>query len=568
MTIKGNRYFNDPGLAQAAGNLADLFGPPSGSDMSGYATANLKRQETEQRAQLWAQAAGDPDRQAVIADLYDPTNSYYAVDQDTLAKKYGFDTAAATSRANNASDNERFLTTNKEDNLAKLYTEAYGNLAPGEVQPAIPTEVLSHFGGTTAVPSIAGPPKPLSETEVKGDLLSDLVNRTKGTGGQDVADELIKQSILGTDVTSTIDDKGQPVVTNRFDASGKTPVLTGEQKTAPGLDTYVDSAGKTFVGHTDAQGNVFRQDGTPAPNAQRKGAPSGEGANKIEGVDDYIAIGADGKEIPFVGYFDPSDKKVHRSDLPGNPAMDNVVRKGVGNAGLSVKTNPDGTVEITQGGTSTSRPTEAQARANYVGIQSRPAATALIKAYDEGKLPDSNDFYIQKGLDMADSMDPSFSAFLSQAIGEKFGRTALTPQGQEFYGNIQTILPLTLLIQSGAAVSELEANRKRNELMPRPSDTPGMLKQRRNKLELYLKGLDDWAQGKIEKVEVPEGITGDDGKAAPAEPAAPAAAAPAAGATTAPAAVQTAPAATAAPAQADVEEEWVRDPVTKKLRKK
>jgi hypothetical protein len=573
MTIKSNRFYNDPGLANAAGNLADLFGPPSGSDMSGYASANAKRQETEQRAYLWAQAAGDTDRQAVIADLYDPTQSYKAVEMDDATKRYGYDTQAAsahygydtqatTSRANNADDNTRAIATNAADNTRALTLGEEQALmhpvAPGEVINVPPS--ISTMYDVPAV--LKGTPKPLSETEVKGGALTDLITRTKNDGGQEVADELIKQSILGTDVTPTLDANGQPTITNRFDAANKTPILTGEQKTAPGLDTYVDSQGKTFVGHSDAQGNVFKQDGTPAPDAQRKGAPSGDG-NKIEGVDDYIAIGPDNKEVPFVGYFDPADKKVHRSDVPGNPVMEHVVRKGVSSGGFSVKTNPDGTVEITQGSPTGKNPTAEQARANYVGIQSRPAVQALMASYDSGKLPSESDYYIQHALDMSDDMDAGGSKMFMDWVGEKFGRTNMTPQGMEFYGNVQTILPLNLLIQSGAAVNEKEATRKRNELYPRPSDTPGMLQQRRNKLGLYMKGLDEWAQGKIDKVDVPEGITAE---AAPAATAAPAGAVAAPAATTAPAAAQPAPAATAAPA--DVEEEWVRDPNTKKMVRK
>jgi hypothetical protein len=393
MTIKSNRFYNDPGLANAAGNLADLFGPPSGSDMSGYASANAKRQETEQRAQLWAQAAGDPDRQAVIADLYDPTQSYYAVDQDTLSKKYGYDTQATTSRANNTADNVRLTASNTEDNAMKLKIAEEQALmhpeAPGEVINVPPS--ISTMYDVPAV--LKGTPKPLSETEVKGGVLSDLITRTKNDGGQEVADELIKQSILGTDVTPTLDANGQPTITNRFDAANKTPILTGEQKTAPGLDTYVDSQGKTFVGHSDAQGNVFKQDGTPAPDAQRKGAPSGDG-NKLEGVDDYVALDEKGNEVPFTGYFDPADKRIHRADVPGNPVMERVVRKGVGSGALDIQFGPDGKVtSISQGSRTGKNPTAEQARANYVGIQAKPAVRDLIKAYDTNSLPTEGDYW-------------------------------------------------------------------------------------------------------------------------------------------------------------------------------
>ena len=45
MPIVSNRYYNDPNIGQAFSNLAGAFAPPSGSELSGYASAkqNAKR---------------------------------------------------------------------------------------------------------------------------------------------------------------------------------------------------------------------------------------------------------------------------------------------------------------------------------------------------------------------------------------------------------------------------------------------------------------------------------------------------------------------------------------------
>src|SRR6185295_11861707 len=137
MPIKTNAMYHDPAMAQAAQNLASLFEPPSGSDAAGYALGSQRDQETAQRKALWdyyAQGGAnfDPDRLGVVADLYDPTQSYYAVDTDAASKRYtadqalkgseySADTSARTSIANNAADNRR----------AALVAE-HGNIGQGE----------------------------------------------------------------------------------------------------------------------------------------------------------------------------------------------------------------------------------------------------------------------------------------------------------------------------------------------------------------------------------------------------------------------------------------------------
>lgn len=86
---------NDPYLAQAAANLAQLFAPPSGGDAAGWAAANAKNAEAKRLAELYAQAP-DWDRKAVAADLYDPTASFYAQDQNTATTRRGQDITSAT----------------------------------------------------------------------------------------------------------------------------------------------------------------------------------------------------------------------------------------------------------------------------------------------------------------------------------------------------------------------------------------------------------------------------------------------------------------------------------------
>lgn len=182
MAVRGSPYFNNPGFAQAAANLAGLFAPPSGADAAGWAAANAKRAEADRLAQLFT-AAGAPgfdqptfDRQAVAAGLYNPTQSYYAQDQNTSTTMRGQDVTAATSRLNNAADNQRQILTNRADNGRQAITSLYGALNPGQVRPEVDADILAAagLGGFPTLPAVQGAPKPLSETEFNAAILQGL----------------------------------------------------------------------------------------------------------------------------------------------------------------------------------------------------------------------------------------------------------------------------------------------------------------------------------------------------------------------------------------------------------
>lgn len=172
-SIRRNTYKPDPYLAKAAENIAGLFAPPSGTDAAGWANANAKRAEAARIAELYAGAAGDTDRQAVMAGLYNPTQSYYAQNQNNATTIRGQDVTASTSMLNNRADNERALATNAADNTRASVVGLYGALNPGQVRPEVPAEVAR----TVGLPTIAaaqGIPKPLTDSEVKGAIIGSL----------------------------------------------------------------------------------------------------------------------------------------------------------------------------------------------------------------------------------------------------------------------------------------------------------------------------------------------------------------------------------------------------------
>lgn len=190
MASRNNPYQRDPALAQAFNNIAGMFAPPSGSDAAGFATANAKRAEAQRLADLFAYSK-DPnfdrgafERQAIAAGLYNPTQSYYRVDQDN-----------ATSRANNAADNSRALDQTRLQQTGETTRTMLAPVAQGATR-FVPPSIAQLYGvpgtqvGAISVNpgdrvvtpdgrTIEGAPKPLSETEMKAAILGRQPEQTQ-----------------------------------------------------------------------------------------------------------------------------------------------------------------------------------------------------------------------------------------------------------------------------------------------------------------------------------------------------------------------------------------------------
>lgn len=188
MATISNRYFNDPNIGQAFSNLADIFAPPSGGDLAGYATAAATKEKAARLAELFAYAK-DPnynqtmaDRLGVMGGLYAPNQSYYSVDQGNITDRRGQDIGAMTSRLNNQADNAR-----------AAWQTRYGPLSENQILPALPEEVAKPFGlpASDAIPGIVnvdpgetsvlpsgkiinGQPIPLTDAQMKAKILSGL----------------------------------------------------------------------------------------------------------------------------------------------------------------------------------------------------------------------------------------------------------------------------------------------------------------------------------------------------------------------------------------------------------
>ncbi|SFZ86663.1 hypothetical protein SAMN02983003_3857 [Devosia enhydra] len=226
MPIRSSRYYNDPNIGQAFSNLAAAFAPPSGSDLAGYATANAKREEAARLSELYS-AAGSTnfdqakfDRRAMAAGLWNPTQSLYAQDQNNATTRYGLDTQAGTSRANNAADNERAL----------IEAAMQGAMAPVSQDALRPGFNPQDWGvAGPVVPEFAGPRSPLSETEWTA-----AQNERLRQGGQ-FTDDMMLDTIMGQRApVEAIGANGQPQFMSPGAAvrSGAQPAPKGGESSA------------------------------------------------------------------------------------------------------------------------------------------------------------------------------------------------------------------------------------------------------------------------------------------------------------------------------------------------
>ena len=232
MPIVGNRVYSDPNIGAAFSNLAGMFAPPDSGDMANYALAKGRNQSTD----IINKLRTDPrytgfDHQAILADLFDPSQSFYAVDEGEKTARRGQDITASTSRANNAADNQR----------AFLQTR-FGPLSQGEVMPAVPSSISSLFDIPEALPMAAGAPKPMSETEWQA-AQNERLHRI----GLIKDEDLVAAVNSDIPVEQTVGPNGEPVFTRRSDAVGQTAYVNKGAEAKPENMVAVLSDGKTQV---------------------------------------------------------------------------------------------------------------------------------------------------------------------------------------------------------------------------------------------------------------------------------------------------------------------------------
>ena len=254
MNPMAGRYFNDPSFASAVSNLAGAFGPPSAEEYLVGEQLRGTRMTNDVRDRMLGIAGDNFDQLGVIADLYDPTQSYYRVDQDNATARYGFDTTAETSRLNNAADNDRAI-------RETIFGAAS---APGGSQ-AMDAELVNSIMGTTALPALpgAGPVAPTPD-QVRGGLLSDAVEQglvtPQNAATSYLSDIPVEQIVMEG---STL-----PTIVPRSEAHNKTPFINKGAEASAKPVTLQLPDGTTIAGTFDPTSATYRlPDGSPAPAA-------------------------------------------------------------------------------------------------------------------------------------------------------------------------------------------------------------------------------------------------------------------------------------------------------------
>lgn len=333
-SIRRNTYTTDPNLAKAVQNLSELFAPPSGADASGWANANAKRAEASRIAELYSGAAGDTDRQAVMAGIYNPTQSYKALDMNNTTTRRGQDIVANTSRFNNTADNTRaleerrmteagLLTRNDGDNRTKLdmntntvrgstIASLYGALNPGQVRPEVPAEVA----GTIGLPQITpaqGAPKTLSMDEVKAAALGQLpLEQQQGL------------ALAGPGTQNVVRD-GVPTVESNVGALGQTAYVKPDASTKPTNGQFVLANGQRGPATQGQNGRwIHAQTGEELPiDAQITNTPTPTGSNEQLGVGKAVSNDIDKQLIKTASVKDTAVRL--RDIVAKSPASQGVV---------------------------------------------------------------------------------------------------------------------------------------------------------------------------------------------------------------------------------------------------
>lgn len=360
MAFRANPHFNSPQMAQAAANLSALFAPPDGAEASAWAQARARQEDAARRQAVYDMSLApdynqeQADRAAAAAGVYLPTQSWRAVEMDDAAKRYGFDTQAATgryghdrsfdaSRLNNADDNVRMIQTNRLDNQRQAIGTLFGPLDPGQTRPEVGQEFMDLLE-MPSVPAVAGAPKPLSADQWQAGQNQRLLDN-----GQ-LTDEMLLDTIMG----------------------GETPVKALDPRT--------------------------NQPAFMSPGAAVRQAAQPYEAQSAERVDNYLAVGPNGEEVRFPGMVGPNGQIINSNT---GEVVPNVIRKEGTGGGMSFEVDGQGGVRFTTGGAgnTVSQQTNLQGQRDAATQSAQELQTLFdnITASDVGVAGNFNDFLTNYG---------------------------------------------------------------------------------------------------------------------------------------------------------------------------
>jgi len=324
MAIVGNRFYNNPAIGAAASGLANLFRPPDVSALPDVMTARAKKQEADRIAQLFTMA-GDPnvnmdilDRKSVIANIYDPTSSWSAQNQNDATARYrvgvessdrlyGFDTQAATSRANNAADNARALRLGELESSDRRYASDT-QAATSQANNAADNARALRIGELGIVAA------PLSEGQMR--MLPADFAEAYGVPAEQRG--LVK-----------VNEGQNAVLSDGTVYRGQAKPLSMDQTTARNAQRlYDDEAWRRFIGSGINVEMAVGEDGNPVFVARSDSfgkrpfvQPGSTAASRFTNVTVEME---DGTKMDVLGVFDPTTKEW--SDSQGQPLPGRVVK--------------------------------------------------------------------------------------------------------------------------------------------------------------------------------------------------------------------------------------------------
>lgn len=320
--------YNDPTLGAAFENIASLFAPVSASELAGYATADLTRQKAAAEAQRMGLVdmftQGGDDRIGVAAGLYAPTQSYQALqmgdatdrrgqDIESADRRYGYDSSLAGTRY--TADQRLRGDMYTSDNA--LRGTVLGNVgkpvAQGEIA-MIPDEILSWAGVPGASYSVAGAPKPLTETEVKGQLLQETAAGDDGFARWVAGGSKDPLAVLGPD---------GPVMMAPDQAAGMGVYEKPSEASAPKLTNARLPDGTQTTALETPQGLVDPQTGQPLPPGTTMFSTAAQGSADEVGLGTAVRNRVDTQGMAAVSALETIDQL--EGLIRANPASQGVV---------------------------------------------------------------------------------------------------------------------------------------------------------------------------------------------------------------------------------------------------
>lgn len=267
MTTRQNpmagRYFNDPNFAAAVSNLAGAFAPPSPEDYLTAEKVKGLRTSNAALADAYGLAGNDFDKLGIVADLYDPSQSYYSVDTDAATARRGQDVAAAT--------------TLDKARIDGTYGLAGAKLGYEDTMPGLPPEAAAAIGAPAFAPqsgaALGAPAPPMNESEMLALIM----------GRQDPATQ---RSFLDPNTVNTVGPDGRPVITSEIDAIGQQAYTDPGSQAAADMVSYIDPNGGEGTAVFDPNTRTLVDIATKEP------LPTGTRTYKLQGGDKALMTGA------------------------------------------------------------------------------------------------------------------------------------------------------------------------------------------------------------------------------------------------------------------------------------